>query len=435
MLRRWRSLATQQSAHQTVEQQQRPLPSSYRRLVARRTGDTFRDVAEMEEAPLPTPGEAEVLVRVLYAGVNGGCETFRCRGEYAFARNKGLPFFPLGAEGAGEVVAVGEGVTNLAVGQHVTFVGGGFSEYVIAKAAACWPIKEATPEAVALTISGTVAATALHAVAGLQRGESLLVTAAAGATGHFAVQLGLLAGCHVVATCGGPKKAARLRELGVHRVIDYTEEDVGLVLRSEYPQGVNVIYEGVGGPLQRTAYASLAPAGRMLQVGYISEYPHALGATSSSGSRRRAGAQDSTVQRDSNAGVDGSGDQRQAHQYQEPSQGAETLPPPETAALDAPGPTLARGASTPDELPPNAELFWKGLVVEGQSGRTVFGQVWPKDRADTLRCKALVFDLHAAGQLQAWVDRTAGFEGVESIPDAVEYMLSGCCVGKVVVRL
>lgn len=62
-------------------------------------------------------------------------------------------------------------------------------------------------------------------------------------------------------------------------------------------------------------------------------------------------------------------------------------------------------------------------------------QVWPKDRADTLRCKARVFDLHACGELQAWVDGSAAFEGVESIPDAVDHMLSGRCVGKVVVRL
>lgn len=58
----------------------------------------------------------------------------------------------------------------------------------------------------------------------LQRGETLLVTATAGATGHFAAQLGRLEGCRVVATCGGPEKADRLRALGLDRVIDYTQE-------------------------------------------------------------------------------------------------------------------------------------------------------------------------------------------------------------------
>jgi NADPH:quinone reductase-like Zn-dependent oxidoreductase len=122
------------------------------------------------------------------------------------------------------VAAVGTGVSGLSVGQAVTFVGGAFSEYVVAKAALCWPVPEPSPEAVACTISGTVAGAALHAVANMQPGETVLVTAAAGGTGHFAVQLAKLAGCHVVATCGGEHKAARLRALGVDRVIDYLKE-------------------------------------------------------------------------------------------------------------------------------------------------------------------------------------------------------------------
>jgi hypothetical protein len=200
-------------------------PATFRRLVARRTGASFREVAEVEEEAMPVPGEGEVLVRVAYAGVNGGCETFRARGEHAFVRNAGAPWFALGAEGAGEVVAAGPGVpAHLAPGQHVTFVGGAFSEYVVAKATLCWPVPAATPEAVALTISATVAAAALGAVGRARRGETVLVTAAGGATGSFAAQLARLAGCRVVATCGGELKAARLRGLGLDRVIDHTQE-------------------------------------------------------------------------------------------------------------------------------------------------------------------------------------------------------------------
>jgi NADPH-dependent curcumin reductase CurA len=72
---------------------------------------------------------------------------------------------------------------------------------------------------------------------------TLLVTAAAGGTGQFAVQLGVLAGCYVIATCGGPAKAALLRQLGVHRVIDYTCESVKSVLKKEHPGGIDLIYE------------------------------------------------------------------------------------------------------------------------------------------------------------------------------------------------
>ena len=122
-----------------------PLPATYRRLVAPRTGRSLREVASVVSAPTPAPGPGEVLLRVRYAGVNGGCETFRARGEHWFAGNAKKPGvwagrvaspawsrrahaalspggFPLGAEGAGEVVATGEGV-QLALGDAVTFVG------------------------------------------------------------------------------------------------------------------------------------------------------------------------------------------------------------------------------------------------------------------------------------------------------------------------
>ena len=118
------------------------LPASFRRLVAPRTGVSLREVASVVSVPTPTPGPGEVLLRVKYAGVNGGCETFRARGEHWFAANankgrgvtaKRPPLvifaltrradcFPLGAEGAGEVVAAGEGV-QLPLGAAVTFVG------------------------------------------------------------------------------------------------------------------------------------------------------------------------------------------------------------------------------------------------------------------------------------------------------------------------
>lgn len=65
--------------------QQPALPATFQRLVARRVGRSFREVAEVEEAPLLLPGPGEVLVQLHYAGINGGCETFRARGEFAFA--------------------------------------------------------------------------------------------------------------------------------------------------------------------------------------------------------------------------------------------------------------------------------------------------------------------------------------------------------------
>lgn len=180
-----------------------------------------------------------MLLRVTHAGVNGGCETFRVRGEHLFAGNRHIDHYLLGAEGRGVVVAVGPPHPAAPqpqpppppLGTVVTFGGGGaFSEYALVPAARCFtpPPGVPGPQAVALALSGTVAHTALHAVAGVASGETVLVTAAAGGTGHMAVQAAQLAGARVVATCGGPVKAARLEALGVERVVDYSQEVRGV---------------------------------------------------------------------------------------------------------------------------------------------------------------------------------------------------------------
>jgi NADPH:quinone reductase-like Zn-dependent oxidoreductase len=376
-----------------------PPPATFRRLVARGVGRSFRAVAEVEEVLTPALAEGEVLVRVAYAGVNGGCETFRARGEHAFARNRSAVRFALGAEGAGVVAAAGPGVPSaLGPGAAVTFVGGAFAEYVVAKAAAVWPVPAPTAAAAALAISGTVAAAALFEVGRLRAGEALLVTAAGGATGCLAAQLGLNAGCRVVATCGGEAKAARLRALGRGiRVIDHRAEDACAILRHEYADAVDVAYEGVGGALRAAALAALAPGGRMLAVGYISEYPH----VGSYPELEEPGAVSGAAER----------------------------------APGSSGTTSSAGGERAARLPPAAELFWGGRRVDLPGGRVVHGQVWPAERAATLRAKAALFAAAAAGELAPWVDGGRAFRGLAAVPDAVDYMLGGAAVGKVVVAL
>eukprot|EP00879_Flechtneria_rotunda_P009564 GHRR01010010.1.p1 GENE.GHRR01010010.1~~GHRR01010010.1.p1 ORF type:complete len:380 (+),score=128.42 GHRR01010010.1:157-1296(+) len=349
------------------------LPTVYRRLVAKHTGRSFREVAEVQECALPDLGPNEVLIQLKYAGINGGCETFRARGEYAFAGNKNKTNIPLGAEGSGIIAAVGSAVRSLTVGQAVACnSAASFAEYGVTQAAMCTPVAQASPEAVALVLSATCAAAALEVTATVQPGDVVLVTAAAGGTGHFAVQLAQLASARAVAVTGSEAKKQRLQQLGVERVVNYQAEDVPAVLSAEYPQGVNVVYEGVGGTLRAAILPHLAAGGRLLQVGYISEYPHAG-----------------------------------------------------TGAAEA-----ANEANVPI-----TELFWGGKSLELAEGRKIIGQVWPKDVAAIRRCKQRVFKLHEQGKLQAWVDVNHGFRGVEQIPDAVDYMLKGSHTGKVVVPL
>jgi len=125
---------------------------------------------------------------------------------------------------------------------------------------------------VALLTSGLTASIALEQCARLRPGMTVLVTAAAGGTGQFAVQLAKLAQCHVIATCGSQDKAALLTRLGASRVINYKTESLKEVLKAEYPKGVDVVYESVGGEMFQNAVNSLAPKGRLVIIGMMSQY-------------------------------------------------------------------------------------------------------------------------------------------------------------------
>ena len=349
-----------------------PADATYTRLVATAPGASFRDVAQLQTAPVPVPGPGQAVVRVTHAGVNGGCETFRARQEHWFAANRRQASgagFALGAEGVGVVAALGSGCPDtLHVGEAVAFVGGAFAEYVVVNSAATlWPLRAATREAAACVISGCTAAVALRCTAKVQPNEVVLVTAAAGATGSFAVQIAARCGAHVIAVCGGPTKAALCATLGAHRVIDHTAENVGDVLGKEYPRGVDVVYEGVGGAMLSAILPHLAPKARCMIIGYISGYPHATGASP---------------------------------------------PPPQNSLKEG--------------------LFWGGGTLEIEGGRKLIGSVFP-DRAAMLAAKRQLWDDFEAGHIRAVVDTKRAFVGVESTVEAVDYMLSGQALGKVVV--
>ena len=247
-----------------------PLPESYRKLIATELTTDFRQAAEIVEVPLPDPGPGEVLVENRYAGVNA-TDVNITAGRY---NPEAEPPFDLGAEATGVVVAVGQAVKHVSVGDAVvtSTLGGGYREYHLANARHVVPVPEASPEALTVVVSGLTASIALTVVGRMSRGQNVLVTAAAGGTGQYAVQLAKLAGNHVVGTCGGPEKANFLRELGCDRVINYRAEDVGEVLAEEYPKGLDLVYESVGGALFDTAVQALAVHGRLLSIGFISEY-------------------------------------------------------------------------------------------------------------------------------------------------------------------
>jgi len=346
------------------------IPKSYRALVAQSVGESFSQVATIKDLPIPNVGTDEALIRVMYAGVNGGCETFRARGEHAFIGNAQDSDFGLGAEGVGIIAAVGSDVTNVKVGDAVCFVGSAFAEYTKCKANTLWNIPEPLPEYVGLRISGLTACAMLEGTGKLKKGEKVLITAAAGGAGHFAVQFAKLAGCEVCGTCGSDEKAAVLEKLGCDHVINYKTQDVDAELKRFAPNGLDAVLEGVGGEMLQIALQNLGSAGRLLQVGYISEYPHN----------------------------------------------------PEAAAQTSKNEVNA------------AELFWKSQTIQ-RGEQTIYGNAWPKDYGAVAEKKDRVLGLFADGKIKSIVDETSEFEGLESVSDAIEHMLGGKTIGKVIVKI
>lgn len=184
------------------------------------------------------------------------------------------PPFDAGFEGIGEVVGLGLSASSrFTVGDTVAyFSNGAFAEYTVVPARGSVPVPAVKPEFLTLLVSGATAYIALKRLGDLAQGETVLVTAAAGGTGQFAVQFAKQAGCHVIGTCSSNEKAGFLKSIGCDRPINYTAEDIGKTLRREYPKGVDVVYESVGGGVMETAVNSLATKGRLIVIGFISGY-------------------------------------------------------------------------------------------------------------------------------------------------------------------
>lgn len=246
------------------------LPKTYKKLIATHYSNDFRAAAQVVEADLTDPAPGEIIIRNHFAGVNATDPNITA-GMYTPGQQ---PPIDLGTEAIGEVVAVGADVTGFSVGDAamVLSTGGGYREYYPVPAKRAVPVPSISPEIMTLVLSGLTASFGLEITGEMGSGETVLVTAAAGGTGHIAVQLAKKAGNHVIGTCGSPEKADFLRSLGVDRVVNYREEDLDAVLTAEYPNGVNLVYESVGRSMFDTSVKHLARQGRLVIIGYISEY-------------------------------------------------------------------------------------------------------------------------------------------------------------------
>ncbi|WP_280277023.1 zinc-binding dehydrogenase [Nocardia wallacei] len=212
------------------------------------------------EAPDPTPGPGQALVRIAATSLNFGEVTYLSK-SYA-------PGEVAGWDAAGVVVAAAADGSGPAVGQRVVTFGwrGGWAELRAVDTGELAVVPDAVDlgAAAALPVAGVTALRALRRLGPLV-GRRVLITGASGGVGRFAVQLGALAGAHVVAAVGRPERGAGLTESGAAEVVSGGLADVR--------EPVHGVIDNVGGPLLADAYALLAPDGLALSVGKASMAP------------------------------------------------------------------------------------------------------------------------------------------------------------------
>jgi NADPH2:quinone reductase len=229
-----------------------------------------KDVLRLGEVEVPTVGASQVLVKARAIAINFP-DVLLARGEYQVKPE--LPFVP-GLELCGEVVAVGNDVTHVAVGDRV--IGskiGVLSEFAALDAATVFPAPESLSdaEAAALFIGHQTGHFGLHRRAKLQAGETLLVHAAAGGVGTAAVQLGKAAGARVIGVVGSEAKIDVALRAGADTVIDRSGEDfVSVVNSATSGRGADVIYDPVGGDVFERSTKCIAFEGRIVVVGFAS---------------------------------------------------------------------------------------------------------------------------------------------------------------------
>ncbi|MDH3316458.1 MAG: NAD(P)H-quinone oxidoreductase [Gammaproteobacteria bacterium] len=217
--------------------------------------------------PLPSPGSEEVLVKVAAAGVNRP-DVMQRKGMYP--PPPGAPDTP-GLEIAGEVVAVGDGVSSVRVGDRVCALvpGGGYAEFCVAPAALClpWPKGMDAVSAAALPETFFTVWTNVFDRGRLKKGERFLVHGGTSGIGTTAIQLAKAFGATVYATAGTAEKCKACEKLGADAAINYREED--FVQRIEAltdGEGVNLILDMVAGDYLPRNLKCLAVEGRLVQI-------------------------------------------------------------------------------------------------------------------------------------------------------------------------
>lgn len=230
------------------------------------------EVLQLEELPKPIPGNTELLVRLVAAGVNPIDTKLRQRGTFYSDR---LPAI-LGCDGAGVVAAVGAGVERFVPGDEVYFCYGGlgahqgnYAEYTVVdqQFVARKPANISFTEAAAAPLVLITAWEALYERGRLEPGEKVLIHAGAGGVGHVAIQLAKLKGSEVATTISTPAKANFVKGLGADKTIFYQEIDfVQAALDWTNGEGVDLAFDTIGGETLHKTFPAVRVYGDVVTI-------------------------------------------------------------------------------------------------------------------------------------------------------------------------
>ncbi len=250
------------------------MQQKYWRLDQRPQGTEFEQALSLIEAPLPTPADNQVLIRNAYLSMDAGTRMWMTAREDAYN-----PPVPLGSAMPGMVLGWVEASTHDAChhGQLVRGFGQWGTHSLVEPEAAALEVLDPAVRDLrdyfgAIGVNAWTALWGLTETAAAQPGETVVISAAAGATGVLACQIAQLLGCRVIGIAGGPAKCAWLKEtLGVADTIDYKTDDVRVTLAG-LTDGVDVYFDNTGGPILEAVLDNMALHGRVAVCGLLDQY-------------------------------------------------------------------------------------------------------------------------------------------------------------------
>ncbi len=227
------------------------------------------EVLEITARPIPEPQAGEVQIRVAAAGVNRP-DCIQRQGHYA--PPPGVTDIP-GLEVAGEISAIGDGVSDWSIGDTVCALvaGGGYAEFVTAPIQQCLPVPDGLTmiEAAALPETFFTVWTNVFERGALKTGETLLIHGGSSGIGTTAIQIASQMGARVMATAGSADKCDACLKLGAELAVNYREQDFVEAAKEFGPKGVNVILDMVGGDYIARNIRALAPDGRLVNIAFL----------------------------------------------------------------------------------------------------------------------------------------------------------------------